>query len=64
MTTDAQRAAIQKMIQRHTQAATANQQTARESLIKEGVYNKAGQLKPEFGGRASAPPTSRSSKDR
>ena len=54
MTNDAQRAAIQQMIQRHTQAATSDKQTARDSLIREGVYTPKGQLSADFGGKKSA----------
>jgi hypothetical protein len=54
MTNEAQRAAIQQMIQRHTAAASATQKTARESLIKEGVYTTKGHLSPAFGGKKSA----------
>lgn len=51
MTTDAQRAAIQDMIKRHTVAATVDKKTARESLIREGVYTRSGQLSADFGGK-------------
>lgn len=54
MTNDAQRAAIQQMIARHTAAATVSKKTARDSLIKEGVYTRGGQLKPAFGGKKSS----------
>ena len=54
MTTDAQRSAIQAMIRRHTASATTDRNTARESLIKEGVYTRAGNLTADFGGKKTA----------
>ena len=54
MTTDAQRAAIREMIERHTAAATADRKTARETLIKEGVYTTRGTLTAAYGGGRKA----------
>ncbi len=54
MTNDAQRAAIQQMIQRHTQIVTSDKKTARDSLIREGVYTTTGQLSANFGGKKTA----------
>jgi hypothetical protein len=54
MTTEAQRVAIREMIERHTVAATADKQTARQTLIREGVYTTRGALKEAFGGRKTA----------
>ncbi len=50
MTSDAQRAAIKKMIERHTKAVTTSKKAARDSLIKEGVYTRDGKLAPSYGG--------------
>jgi len=50
MTSEAQRAAIKKMIEDHTKAATTDQQTARDSLIQEGFYTKEGNLTEQYGG--------------
>ena len=50
MTTEAQRARIEELIREHTERVTADRQTARESLIREGVYNQAGQLSEDYGG--------------
>jgi len=54
MTTDAQRAAIKQMIERHTRTAVATKESARASLVKEGVYTKAGKLTEAFGGKKTA----------
>jgi hypothetical protein len=51
MTSEAQRAAIKKMIERHTKIVTVSKETARESLIKEGVYTQDGKLTPPYGGK-------------
>jgi len=50
MTSDAQRAAIKKMIKRHTKTVTVSREAARESLIKEGVYTRNGKLTAQYGG--------------
>jgi hypothetical protein len=50
MTTEAQRATIRDMIERHTAAATADRKTARQTLIKEGVYTSKGKLTAQYGG--------------
>lgn len=50
MTDDERRAEILKMIQRHTQAATQSRETARATLIREGIYNSDGTLAPKYGG--------------
>jgi hypothetical protein len=50
MTSDAQRAAIKKMIEQHTKTVTTDKQTARDSLIKEGFYTKDGNLTEQYGG--------------
>lgn len=51
MTSEAQRAAIKKMIERHTKKVTASKEVARDSLIKEGVYTRDGKLTPSYGGK-------------
>ena len=51
VTTEAQRAAIQEAIREHTQRETVNSQTARESLIREGIYNRSGELREDYSGR-------------
>jgi len=42
--------AIKVLIKRYTAANTASPAAARSALIKEGIYDSAGRLKPEFGG--------------
>jgi hypothetical protein len=54
MTTDAQRLAIKAMIKRHTEAATTDQKTARETLAKEGSYTRRGKLVEALGGPKTA----------
>jgi hypothetical protein len=51
MTSEAQRAAIKKMIERHTKAVAASKEVARASLIKEGIYTRDGKLAPSYGGK-------------
>jgi hypothetical protein len=50
MTGDAQRAAIKKLIKQHTKTVTADKETARQSLIKEGFYTSEGKLTERYGG--------------
>lgn len=54
MTADAQRAAIKEMIQRRTAEAVQSRETARQTLIKEGVYTRNGELTPAYGGKSIA----------
>jgi hypothetical protein len=61
MTADAQRAAIKEMIQRRTAEALRTPETARAALIKEGVYTKAGDLAPAYGGAYPDPQADRES---
>jgi hypothetical protein len=50
--TEAQRhKAIQRLIKRYTAANTASKAVARKTLIKEGIYTKKGDLRPEYGGK-------------
>ena len=51
MTGDAARAAIKKMIEEHTKEVTADKKTARDSLIKEGIYTRDGKLAEQYGGK-------------
>lgn len=51
MTNDAKRAVIKQMIAKHTKAVTANAETAKQSLVKEGVYTNEGKLSPNYGGQ-------------
>ena len=50
MTSSEQRAAIKKMIAQHTKEVTTSKEAARDSLIKEGVYTRDGNLTPSYGG--------------
>jgi hypothetical protein len=50
MTSEAQRAAIIKMIEQHTKTVTVTKEAARESLIKEGIYTRTGKLSARYGG--------------
>lgn len=54
--TDQKRAAYKRLIERHTRQAVVTKETARESLIKEGIYTAEGKLAPEFGGEERAKP--------
>jgi hypothetical protein len=48
--TEAQRAAIKILIERHTTANTASPEIARAALIEEGIYTSSGTIAPEYGG--------------
>jgi hypothetical protein len=50
MTDNERRAAIFKLIEDYTVRNTADPKTAREALIREGIYTKKGKLRVEFGG--------------
>jgi len=41
---------ILAIIEEYTKRATVSQKVARETLIREGIYTKKGQLRVEFGG--------------
>jgi hypothetical protein len=41
---------ILKAIAKETARAIESRKTARETLIREGIYTKSGKLKAEFGG--------------
>jgi hypothetical protein len=42
---------ILALIEEHTKEALTSRKTAREALIKTGIYTKKGQLRVEFGGK-------------
>jgi hypothetical protein len=46
--TAAKRAAIKKLIERHTRLTTATSEAARDSLVKEGIHTPDGKLAPEY----------------
>lgn len=48
--TEEQRAKLLKFIDEYTAKNTVSQKVAREALIREGIYTKDGNLRPEFGG--------------
>ena len=50
MTDPERRAAILQLIADYTKKNTVDQKTAREALIREGIYDQDGKLLPEFGG--------------
>ncbi len=50
MTDSKRHSAIQTLIRQHTALSTVSRATAREALIKEGIYTKKGALRVEFGG--------------
>jgi hypothetical protein len=41
---------ILDLIDEYTKCATVSQKTARETLIREGIYTKSGKLRAEYGG--------------
>ncbi len=48
--TESRNAKIIRKIKAYTRHFTQTPEMAREALIREGIYNDAGQLLPEFGG--------------
>lgn len=54
MTSEAQRALLKKIIERHTKKVTATKKAARDSLVKEGFYTEEGKLTEEYGGKKKA----------
>lgn len=50
MTDTERNTAIKKLVADYTAANTKDRQTARKSLINEGIYTKKGNLRAEFGG--------------
>lgn len=53
MTDAKKREALKRLIERHTDEKTVSREVARESLIREGIYDRAGRLRTEFGGGAA-----------
>jgi hypothetical protein len=49
--TDSQRAEIHRLLERQREAALANPQAARDSLMRSGLYNEDGSLKAAYGGK-------------
>ena len=49
--TDAQRAELSRLIERQRVASAADKDVARASLMRSGLYNADGSLKPEYGGK-------------
>lgn len=56
------RAAIIAMIERRTKANTVSPRVARQSLIDEGLYTSAGDLRPEYGGPSPKGPVTKRKK--
>lgn len=52
MTNDQRNKKILKAIEEETTRALASKKTARESLIKDGIYTLKGKLRVEFGGKS------------
>ncbi len=50
MAANARNEAILKIIKQRTEVNTATRETARETLISEGIYTKSGKLRIEYGG--------------
>lgn len=50
MTHAERNAAIKKLIEQRTEATTSTREIARETLIKEGIYTKKGNLTANYGG--------------
>jgi hypothetical protein len=45
------REAIREMLKRRAEARTQTPAMARQWLIEEGLYNDAGELRPQYGGQ-------------
>jgi hypothetical protein len=54
MDQEERRARLLKFIAEYTKEKTATSKLARQTLIDEGIYNKKGQLRAEFGGGVKA----------
>lgn len=52
--TDQQREALKMILRDHARRSTVDRDTARRSLIDEGIYTEDGNLAPEFGGKREA----------
>jgi hypothetical protein len=46
--TEQKRTAFKKLIERHTRVNTVNRETARASLVREGISTQDGRLAPEY----------------
>lgn len=53
MLSDEARREIRDLIRQHTARNTTNAKTARDALVRRGVYTAQGDLTPEYGGEAS-----------
>jgi hypothetical protein len=42
------RDAVRRLIARHTRLTTVDRETARASLVRDGIYTRDGQLAPEY----------------
>lgn len=51
---DKQRETLKVILRDHARRNTINVETARRSLIDEGVYTEDGKLAPEYGGESVA----------
>jgi hypothetical protein len=51
MTDNERRTAILKLIEDYTARNTVDAKTARAALIREGICDENGDLRPEFGGK-------------
>ena len=49
--TDTQREAIHRLLEQQREAALANPEAARDSLMRSGLYNEDGSLKAAYGGK-------------
>ncbi len=47
---EAERQAIRELLKRRADARTQTPEMARQWLIEEGLYNDAGELRPQYGG--------------
>ena len=50
MTEGQRRAAVKKLIKEHTAKSVVSKKTARDTLIREGIYTQKGKLRAKFGG--------------
>lgn len=48
--TEKKREAVRKLIARHTRLTTVDKETARASLVRDGIYTQDGRLAPEYRG--------------
>jgi len=50
MTETQRRAEIGKLLAKHAKESTVSREVARQTLIREGIYTRKGELRAEFGG--------------